>query len=169
MPKRIQIPLQPLTSEGFSAYGEVIGCEDHDYFHINAAQTERYHDLALTQVDASAKLGISLFRNIILTELPCTIQMLERHPLGSQAFIPMQGQAFIIVVAPNLDENRPDLSKLQAFISHGAQGVNYRAGTWHHPLLTLEAPSLFAVVDRIGVGHNCDVFAFEDDTQVSII
>lgn len=88
--------------------------------------------------------------------------MLERHPNGSQAFIPMQGQAFLIVVAPVLDDQTPDISKLCAFISDGTQGVNYHAGTWHHPLLTLEAPSNFAVVDRIGIGHNCDVYQFNE-------
>ena len=92
--------------------------------------------------------------------------MLERHPNGSQAFIPMQGQKFLIVVAPSLDTDSPDLSQLCAFISDGSQGVNYRAGTWHHPLLTLEAPSDFAVVDRIGTGHNCDVYQFPETFKI---
>ncbi len=69
--------------------------------------------------------------------------MLERHPKGSQAFIPLQQQKFLIIVAPALDENTPDISKLCAFISNGKQSINYRAGTWHHPLLTFEAPSDF--------------------------
>ena len=92
--------------------------------------------------------------------------MLERHPQGSQAFIPMQGQAFLVVVAPGLNADEPDLSQLQAFISDGSQGVNYRAGTWHHPLLTLEAPSDFAVIDRIGSGPNCDVYEFNSPIQI---
>ena len=75
--------------------------------------------------------------------------MLERHPKGSQAFIPLQQQKFLIIVAPALDENTPDISKLCAFVSDGKQSINYRAGTWHHPLLTFEAPSDFAVVDRM--------------------
>ena len=86
--------------------------------------------------------------------------MLERHPLGSQAFIPMQGQQFLIVVAPNLDQETPNLNQVQAFLTDGSQGVNYRAGTWHHPLLTFEAPSDFVVIDRIGTTPNCDVYTF---------
>lgn len=166
------IALQALTADAFAAYGEVIDCQPRDVGHqnfiaINAGQTQRYHDLACTQVDADARLGISLFRQLQATGMPCEIHMLERHPSGSQAFIPMQAQIFIIVVAPALDHATPDLSQLQAFISNGMQGVNYRTGTWHHPLLTLEAPSLFAVVDRIGSGQNCDVYSFEDGIWIA--
>lgn len=169
---KLCIALQPLTSAAFSAYGEVISCAVQDAAHpdfitINAGQTQRYHDLAHTEVDAAATLGISLFRQLQAAVLPIEIHMLERHPLGSQAFIPMQAQLFIIVVAPAWDDTTPDLSQLQAFISDGTQGVNYRAGTWHHPLLTLEAPSLFAVVDRIGSDPNCDVYPFEDGVWIT--
>ncbi len=158
------IKIQPLTAEHFLPYGEVIACKANDFFHINNQHTERYH--ALAEVESDAKVGLSIFRNILSTTLPCEIKMLERHPVGSQAFIPMQGQSFLIVVAPPLDPARPDLKRIQAFISDGTQGVNYRAGTWHHPLLTLEAPSNFVVVDRIGSGPNCDVFTFPEKILV---
>ncbi len=169
---KVCIPLQPLTAAAFSAYGEVISCaaqdcENPNFIAINAGQTQRYHDLANTQVDAEARLGISLFRQLQAATLAVEIRMLERHPLGSQAFIPMQAQVFIIVVAPAWDDATPDLSQLQAFITDGSQGVNYRAGTWHHPLLTLEAPSLFAVVDRIGRDPNCDVYLFKDGVWIT--
>jgi ureidoglycolate lyase len=154
-----QIRIQPLTAEAFAPFGEVIACNGNNFFHINDAHTERYHALSMTQTDGGS-IGISIFRNIKKTELPCKISMLERHPLGSQAFIPMQGQAFLVVVAPNLNAEQPDLDQIHVFISNGQQGVNYRAGTWHHPLLTLEAPSDFTVIDRIGSGHNCDVYSF---------
>ncbi len=78
----------------------------------------------------------------------------------------MHGQQFLIVVAPELDHTQPDISQIQAFISDGSQGVNYRAGTWHHPLLTLEAPSEFVVVERIGSGSNCDVHPFPKSIQI---
>lgn len=155
------ITLQPLTSENFAPFGDVIACQGNDYFHINDAHTERYHALVTTEIIGDAKAGISIFRNIQSTNIPFKISMLERHPHGSQAFIPMQGQKFLVVVAPNLNADQPDISNLQAFITNGSQGVNYRAGTWHHPLLTLESPSDFAVVDRIGSGPNCDVFQFD--------
>lgn len=160
------IQIQLLTSENFARFGEVISCQGNDYFHINDAHTERYHALVMTEIMGDAKAGISIFRNIKSTQIPFEISMLERHPNGSQAFIPMQGQKFLIVVAPSLDTDTPDLSQLCAFITDGTQGVNYRAGTWHHPLLTLEAPSDFTVVDRIGTGHNCDVYQFPETFKI---
>lgn len=160
------IQIQLLTSENFARFGEVISCQGNDYFHINDAHTERYHALVMTEIMGDAKAGISIFRNIKSTQIPFEISMLERHPNGSQAFIPMQGQKFLIVVAPSLDTDTPDLSQLCAFITDGTQGINYRAGTWHHPLLTLEAPSDFAVVDRIGTGHNCDVYQFPETFKI---
>lgn len=160
------IQIQALTLDNFAPFGEVISCQGHDYFHINHAQTERYHALAMTEILGEAQAGISIFRNIQSTQIPFQVAMLERHPQGSQAFIPMQGQAFLVVVAPGLNADEPDISQLQAFISNGSQGVNYRAGTWHHPLLTLEAPSDFAVIDRIGSGPNCDVYEFNSPIQI---
>lgn len=163
---QLSIQLEPLTIESFTEFGEVIGCAGHDFFHINESHTERYHALAHTETDAAGKIGISIFRNIKTTTLPLQIHLLERHPIGSQAFIPMQGQKFLIVVAPNLNAEQPHLQRIRAFISDGTQGVNYRAGTWHHPLLTLESPSDFAVIDRLGTGHNCDVFEFAEPVLI---
>ena len=161
------IKIQKLSIESFAPFGEIICCNGHDYFHINDAHTERYHALVNTETLGEAKIGISIFRNIKATSIPSSITMLERHPFGSQAFIPMNGQVFLIVVAPALDEETPDISNLCAFISDGTQGVNYRVGTWHHPLLTLEAPSCFTVVDRIGSGHNCDIFQFNEPINIT--
>ncbi len=162
------IQIQPLTKEFFLPFGEVIACENNNFFHINDAHTERYHALTQTEIIGEARTGISIFRNIKTTQIPFEISMLERHPNGSQAFIPMQGQQFLVVVAPSLNSGEPDLSQLKAFMTDGSQGVNYRVGTWHHPLLTLESPSDFAVVDRIGHGHNCDVFEFQNNIQILI-
>lgn len=83
--------------------------------------------------------------------------MLERHPHGSQSFIPLQQQKFIIIVALPLDQKQPNEQQIYAFLSNGKQGVTYNQGVWHHPLITLEAESDFLVVDRIGGGQNCDV------------
>ena len=167
MPHHILI--QPISNENFAEFGDVISCRGHDFFHINDAHTERYHALAETEIMGHAKVGISIFRNIQTTTLPVEISMLERHPKGSQAFIPMHGQKFLVLVAPSLDTDRPDICKLQAFITDGSQGVNYHIGTWHHPLLTLESPSDFAVIDRIGTGHNCDVFQFDEKIQIMLL
>lgn len=153
-----ELALQALTAEAFAPFGEVIEAVGAASYLINDGQTERFHALCLAQVAGEASTGMSIFRNQQALIFPTVIHMLERHPLGSQAFIPLAGQAFVIVVAKALDEKQPDELAVSAFISNGKQGVNYHAGVWHHPLLTLEAPSDFLVVDRIGNGHNCDVY-----------
>lgn len=158
------IKIQQLTTENFLPYGDVIACQGKHFFQINNQRTERYH--ALAEVESDAKVGLSIFKNIQATTIPFEIAMLERHSLGSQAFVPMQAQRFLIVVAPSLDSEKPDLNQIQAFISDGSQGVNYRSGTWHHPLLTLEAPSDFVVIDRIGTGPNCDVYSFPENILI---
>ena len=159
-----KIQIQPLTAENFKPFGDVLMTKGNDFFYINEKHTERYHDLA--EIQSDAKVGMSIFKNIKASQFPIEISMLERHPLGSQAFVAMHGQKFVIVVAEGLDKDKPDLNKIKAFITDGNQGVNYHAGTWHHPLITLEAPSEFIVVDRIGVSQNCDVYPFENKLYV---
>ncbi|STN26121.1 ureidoglycolate hydrolase [Escherichia coli] len=86
--------------------------------------------------------------------LPLTIHELERHPLGTQAFIPMKGEVFVVVVA--LGDDKPDLSTLRAFITNGEQGVNYHRNVWHHPLFAWQRVTDFLTIDR-GGSDNCDV------------
>ena len=159
-----KIQIQALTTENFKAFGDVVSSAGSDFFYINDRHTERYH--ALTEVQSDTKVGISIFKNIKASQFPIKISMLERHPLGSQAFIGMHGQKFVVIVAENLDQDQPNLETIKAFITDGTQGVNYHAGTWHHPLITLEAPSEFIVIDRIGEGHNCDVYQLEKALNV---
>jgi ureidoglycolate lyase len=87
--------------------------------------------------------------------------MLERHPLSSQLFMPLSAAPFLVVVAPP-GEN-VDRTSVRAFVTNGAQGVNYRRGTWHHPVIALANPSEFLVVDRVGPGANCDEFFFDGE------
>lgn len=149
------LDVQPLTQAGFSAFGDVIESEGHVALPINAGMTDRYDDLA--GVDVAPQDGrplISLFHARPYT-LPLPITELERHPLGSQAFIPLDGQRFVVIVAPAGDA--PQADTVRAFVTNGRQGVNYRRGVWHHSLIVVGQPSRFAVVDRGGPGPNCDV------------
>ncbi|MCY6411510.1 ureidoglycolate lyase [Acinetobacter sp. VNH17] len=160
--KNIQI--QPLTQESFAPFGDIIEKENRDFFPINNGLTERYHALSLAQVSGEdVAVGMSIFHNLAATELPFHIEMLERHPYGSQSFIPLQQQKFVIVVALPLDHTQPDEQQIFAFLSNGQQGVNYHQGVWHHSLITLEHNSDFLVVDRIGGGNNCDVYQMTKD------
>lgn len=145
---------EPLTREAFAPFGEVIEATDeaHHYL-INAGNTIRYHDLARIQPGDRGRVIVSIFRGEA-RQLPFTVTMMERHPLASQAFMPLSGRPYLIVVAPA--DTPPRVSDLRLFVARADQGVNYAAGVWHHPLLALEATSDFLVIDRAGSEHNCD-------------
>lgn len=164
----MKLIVEELTAESFADFGDIIDTENStNNFLINGGSTRRYHDLANVDIIGDAKSGISIFRGSART-FPMSILMLERHPKGSQAFIPLQQQPYLIVVAPQLDEQQPDVEKIRLFYATGKQGINYAKGTWHHPLLALNENSDFLVVDRIGEGHNCDEFYFPSNTEFFI-
>ncbi|GAB2181701.1 ureidoglycolate lyase [Denitratisoma sp. agr-D3] len=152
-----ELPLllpQALTAEAFAPYGDVIQCEGARHFPINGGTTERFHDLARIAPGADGRAIVSIFRGQA-RDLPLTLTMVERHPLGSQAFMPLAGRPYLVVVADAGEvPDRP--GALHAFLARGDQGVNYAPGVWHHPLLALQEESDFLVIDRQGEGNNCD-------------
>ena len=155
---------QPLTREAFAPFGDVIETLGADHFPINEGTTERFHDLAAVDIaEEDGRPLINIFRGQP-RELPLAIRMMERHPLGSQAFIPTGPQLWLTVVAPAGESPKP--ADLRAFIAGAGQGVNYHRGVWHHPLIALEAVSDFIVVDRGGGGENCDEYRFAGDTEI---
>lgn len=158
--------IEQLTKTAFAPFGDVIETEGSAHFPINNGSTERFHKLA--QVDTAlpgdtAIISIFLARRL---PMPLVISMLERHPLGSQAFIPLWGHRFLVVVAPAGEE--PDPGQVRAFITNGRQGVNYHRGVWHHPVLALEPQDSFLVVDRSGSGQNCDEHFFARQQYLSL-
>ena len=159
------IALEPLTAEAFKPYGDVIATRDREYFMINNGSTRRYHQLA--DVDTETEGGrtiISIFQATPLT-YPLSVGMMERHPLGSQAFIPLFGNAYLILVAAptgDLEQDRLDSQTIRGFISDGSQGVNYHKAVWHHPILALTEQHKFLIVDRAGPGNNCEEVHFTD-------
>ncbi|KZE33198.1 ureidoglycolate lyase [Crenobacter luteus] len=150
------LTLELLTKEAFAPFGDVIQIDGSEWFPINNGTTKRYHNLGRVEVTGEGGLPIISMCRGDAFQLPVEVKMLERHPLGSQAFIPSSGAPFIVVVAPNGADDKPDESQLKGFIVRGDQGVNYHRGTWHHPLVTLGCEGDFIVVDRGGPGHNCD-------------
>jgi ureidoglycolate lyase len=146
--------IEALTREAFAPFGEVIEASDAvRHFPINGGNTERYHDLVNIDLDAAGHAIVSIFR-AQPRELPFTLTMLERHPLGSQAFMPLNGHRYLIAVAPRAASC--SAGDVRVFLARGDQGVNYAAGVWHHPLLALGAVCDFLIVDRAGPGPNCD-------------
>lgn len=148
------LEVEPLTPEAFAPFGEVIEASDAvRHFPINGGNTERYHDLAKLDAGPDGRAILSIFRGQPRS-LPFVVEMMERHPRGSQAFVPMSGRPYLVVVAPAGDT--PTVERLRVFRARGDQGVNYAPGVWHHPLLALGDVSDFVVVDRCGPGDNCD-------------
>lgn len=148
-----------LSATAFDPFGEVIEARDSvKHFQINSGNTERFHDLMKIELDESGHAIVSIFRGLP-RELPFEIKMMERHPLGSQAFIPLNGRPYLVAVAPVSDTLT--IKDIRIFLAQGHQGVNYRRSVWHHPLLALGETSDFLVIDRAGAGNNCEEQFFE--------
>lgn len=155
--------IQPLTAEAFKPYGDVLDASGTPDKIINQGLCGRFHDLARLDF-AHGRAGISLFR-AQPRALPLTLDMVERHPDGSQAFLPMSEHPFLVIVAP--DQGGVPGHPL-AFLTQPGQGVNYHRGTWHGVLTPLHEPGLFAVVDRIGDGPNLQEHWFDQPFTIAI-
>jgi ureidoglycolate lyase len=147
VPRTLRI--EPLRSESFSAFGEVIeASETAHHFTINGGFAERFHDLA--KLDVSHEGGraiVNIFR-ARPRPMPFQLQVMERHPLGSQAFVSMTGMSFLVVVAPAAEAL--EVNDIRCFLAKPGQGVNYARGTWHHPLIAVTQAADFLVIDRAG-------------------
>ena len=152
-----------LTREGFAPFGDVIEARGAEHFAINEGTSERFNDLANIDVQENGgRVLVNIFRAQAQSR-PLLIKALERHPLSSQAFVPLCPMPFLLVVAPPGDGI--DIATLRCFITDGHQGVNYRRGVWHHPLISMEAAD-FLVIDRGGPGDNCDVVSLPEKIQI---
>ena len=151
MPPPRDLAIAPLTREAFAPWGEVIapGGAAQDYA-VNEGTAVRFDALAKVEALEPGRVVISIFRARPRT-MPFEVAMLERHPLGSQAFVPLHPGLRYIVVVSDDPAGTP-----HAFLATGGQGVNYRRGTWHHPLIALDHGGDFLVVDRAGEGGNCE-------------
>ena len=153
---------QPLTAQAFAAFGDVIEARSDTVISINQGTSQRFHDLA--RVDVASGEGhplVNIFRASPYPE-PLTLSMMEKHPLGSQLFMPLQEHAYLVAVAQASDQ--VSAGDIAVFSASGNQGVNFRPGTWHHPLLVLVQQD-FLVVDRGGKGDNL----VEQDLDQSVL
>ncbi|MCG7522649.1 ureidoglycolate lyase [Ruegeria sp. Ofav3-42] len=151
------LKLRPLTADAFAPYGDVIDVAGDVDKYINQGKCARYHDRAALDFQ-NGRAGISVFQSEAFS-LPIKLEMVERHPEGSQAFLPLSDKPFVVVVAPDQDGTP---GQPIAFKTGPGQGVNYHRNTWHGVLTPLHAPGLFAVVDRIGAGPNLEEHWFEE-------
>jgi ureidoglycolate lyase len=144
--------LEPLTAAAFAPFGEVIeATAAKQVFTINEGTAQRFHDLATLDCGAAdGRVIVSLFR-AAPRALPFAVRMVERHPIGSQAFVPLDPATRYLVVVASDPAATP-----RAFLVDGGRGINLHRGTWHHPLIALETTRDFLVLDRGGPGANCD-------------
>ena len=153
-----------ITKENFRTFGDMITTEDIKPIEINEGYAKRYDGIA--SLDAQKDNGVSTISifSALKRSFPMKVDMMEKHPLGSQAFIPMKETTFLAFVAPEGD--KPDLNKIEAFIIPKGIGVNYNAGIWHFPLISTEDMN-FLVVDRKGDGDNL-VFHNLDEKNITL-
>ncbi|MEZ5912976.1 MAG: ureidoglycolate lyase [Paracoccaceae bacterium] len=156
-----RIVTEALGAAAFAPFGDVLDASG-DFRLINQGLCRRHHDRAALDFGSGGRAGISVF----LAEprsLPYRLDMVERHPEGSQAFLPMTGHPFLVIVAPD-KAGRP--GRPRAFLTDGRQGINLHRGTWHGVLTPLHEPGLFAVVDRIGDTANLEEHHFATGWEV---
>ena len=155
------LPVEPLTRDAFVPYGDVIEFAGSAHYPINGGMAERYHALAGVELGGGhARAVISLVQSKKF-DMPRRLDHMEFHPHGSQAFIPLDDTPFIVVVAATGETPREP----RAFVTDGGQGINYRAGTWHHVLLTPYAGMRFVCIDRDSPEDNCVDFHFPEAEQ----
>ena len=149
-----------INRKNFNPYGDLISSDDIDYIDINAGYAKRFDNLAnIETLNGGGKTIVSIFSASKRT-FPMKIDMMEKHPLGSQAFIPMKETTFLSFVAPPGES--PEISKIQSFIVPPKTGINYKPGIWHFPLISTEDTN-FLVIDRKGSGENLIIHKFEKE------
>jgi ureidoglycolate lyase len=152
----------PLTAVAFASFGDVLDTSGQADRIINAGMAGRWHDRARLDFGPDGRAGISVF-DAVPRRLPYDFDLVERHPLGSQAFLPMTLHPFLVIVAPDAGGHPGDPL---AFLSTPGQGINLHRGVWHGVLTPLYAPGLFTVVDRIGEGPNLEEFRYSQSWTV---
>ena len=159
----IEITPKIITKENFAKFGDMVTTKDLDPIEINNGYAKRYDNIAhLNTSKGNGETTISIFSALKRT-FPMKIDMMEKHPLGSQAFIPMKETTFLAFVAPKGE--KPDLKKIEAFIVPPGIGVNYNPGTWHFPLISTEDMN-FLVVDRKGSGDNLKIQKLDSEDLI---
>ena len=158
----MEIIIKPteITRENFALYGDLISSESIKPMDINAGYAKRFDNLAkINTAKDKGETIVSIF-SALKRSFPMKIDMMEKHPLSSQAFVPMKETIFLSFVAPPGDV--PEINKIQSFIIPPKMGVNYNPGIWHFPLISTEDTN-FLVIDRKGSGKNLTIHKFEKE------
>ena len=157
---KIIIKPKKITRKNFKKFGDIISTKKIKSININDGYAKRFNDLC--RINTSSKKGstiVSIF-SAKKRKFPMNIKMMEKHSLGSQAFIPMEETTFLVFVAPK--EKKPNIKKLKSFIIPEQIGINYRPGIWHFPLISTKNMN-FLVIDRKGKGNNLTIHNFKNE------
>ncbi len=158
----MKIIIEPMTADAFAPFGDLLEAKGMPDKIINQGLCGRFHDRA--RMDFSdGRAGISIF-HAEKRDLPLKLDLVERHPDGSQAFVPMSHQPFLVVVAE--DQNGIP-QNIRAFLTEAGQAINIHRGVWHGVLTPLYDPGLFAVIDRIGEGPNLEEYWLPDEVIIA--
>ncbi len=158
----MKIIVEPMTADAFAPFGDLLEAKGRPDKIINQGLCGRFHDRA--RMDFSdGRAGISIF-HAEKRDLPLKLDLVERHPDGSQAFVPMSHQPFLVVVAE--DQNGTP-QNIRAFLTEAGQAINIHRGVWHGVLTPLYDPGLFAVIDRIGEGPNLEEYWLPDEVIIA--
>ncbi|MFD2175725.1 ureidoglycolate lyase [Rhodobacter lacus] len=157
-----EMRIEALTKEAFAPFGDIIDVLGPPTKQINAGLCGRHDDLARLSFEGPGRAGISLF-DAQARALPYTLDLVERHPLGSQAFLPLDGVPFLVCVAEDAGGHPV---RFRAFLTAPGQGINLLRNTWHGVLAPIGAPGRYAVVDRIGAGENLEEYPLDPPLRV---
>ena len=151
---------KPITKENFKKFGDMITTADIKPIEINNGYAKRYDGIAnLNTKKDNGESTISIF-SAIKRSFPMKVDMMEKHPLGSQAFVPMNETKFFVFVAPK--GKKPNTKKIKSFIVPKQTGINYKPGIWHFPLISTKSMN-FLVIDRKGIGNNLVIYKFKNE------
>lgn len=160
-----KILARPLTREAFAEFGDVLDMGGANHYPINGGKAERYHDLATVEAAGpNARVLISMVKSEPY-RFPLALNMVERHPFGSQAFMPLDPRPFVVVVCHD-GEDGPGAP--HAFVTEPGQGVSYPRNTWHGVLTPIDEPQEFLIVDRGGDGVNLEEHFFDEPWQIHL-
>ena len=157
---KIIIKPKKITRKNFQKYGDLISVKKKKSININNGYAKRFDNLC--RINTSSKKGktiMSIF-SAKKRKFPMNIKMMEKHPLGSQAFVPMNETTFLVFVAPK--GKRPNTKKIESFIVPKQTGINYKPGIWHFPLISSKNMN-FLVIDRKGIGNNLVIHNFKNE------
>ena len=157
---KINVKPKKVSKKNFKTFGQIIDTSKKKYFKINNGFAKRYDNLG--KIDTSMKKGstiVSIF-SARKRSFPMKIDMMEKHPLGSQAFVPMSETNFLVFVAPK--GKKPNIKKIESFIVPKQNGINYKPGIWHFPLISTKNMN-FLVIDRKGIGNNLVIYKFKNE------